>query len=83
MTLLSVLFWLVIVWWMVFFMILPIGFGKTGHEKITAFGAPINPLVLKKVLLTTIITFTIVLLIWLVNSLGWIDVADWVVPKRS
>ena len=81
MTLLSVLFWIIIVWWMVLFTVLPLRLGKTGAEKTTAFGAPINPQLLFKFGLTSAITAILVFLIWLLNTIGLIDMASWIIPK--
>ena len=52
-----------IIWWVVIFTILPIGIRKSNKvEKGHAEGAPQNPLILKKFIITSIIAF----LIWLV-----------------
>ncbi|PPR32345.1 MAG: hypothetical protein CFH28_00023 [Alphaproteobacteria bacterium MarineAlpha6_Bin6] len=52
----------VIIWWIVVFTILPIGVRKSDKtEKGHAEGAPDNPLILKKFIITSIIAF----ILWL------------------
>ena len=56
----------VIIWWIVLFTILPIGVKSPKKiEKGHASGAPENPLILKKFVLTTIISY----FIWLIFNL--------------
>ena len=53
----------VIIWWIVVFTILPIGIVKPDKiEKGHAEGAPLNPQILKKFLITSVIAFVL----WLV-----------------
>ena len=53
----------VIIWWIVIFTILPIGIKKDNNiEKGHAEGAPKNPLIIKKFIITTLIAF----LLWLI-----------------
>ena len=48
----------VIIWWIVLFTMLPIGIQKSHKiDKGHADGAPKNPLILKKFLITSIISF--------------------------
>ena len=55
----------VIIWWIVVFTILPIGIVKPDKiEKGHAEGAPLNPQILKKFLITSIIAFVLWLIVF-------------------
>ena len=55
----------VIIWWIVVFTILPIGIVKPDKiEKGHAEGAPLNPQILKKFLITSVIAFVLWLIIF-------------------
>ena len=55
----------VIIWWIVVFTILPIGIKKPEKlEKGHAEGAPQNPLILKKFIMTSLIAFVLWLLVF-------------------
>lgn len=59
----------VIIWWCVFFMMLPVGIkghAETGEELVKGgdIGAPTNPDIKKKVIRTTVLTF----ILWLIVS---------------
>ena len=57
----------VIIWWIVVFTILPIGIRKQDKvEKGHAEGAPQNPQILKKFLITSIIAFILWLLVFFI-----------------
>ena len=67
----------IITWWMVFFMALPWGVRRQedpepGHEA----GAPENPRLWLKVVVTTGLTFVITALAWVAVDLGWISIRD-------
>ena len=55
----------VIIWWIVVFTILPIGIRKPNKvEKGHAQGAPLNPQILKKFLITSVIAFVLWLIVF-------------------
>ncbi len=55
----------VIIWWIVLFTMLPIGIQKSHKiDKGHADGAPKNPLILKKFLITSIISFFLWLIVF-------------------
>ena len=57
----------VIIWWIVIFTILPIGIKKPEKlEKGHAEGAPQNPLILKKFIMTSLIAFVLWLLVFFI-----------------
>ena len=57
----------IIIWWIVVFTILPIGIRKQDKvEKGHAEGAPQNPQILKKFLITSIIAFILWLLVFFI-----------------
>ncbi|MEQ9488339.1 MAG: DUF1467 family protein [Alphaproteobacteria bacterium] len=63
----------VIIWWLVLFMVLPFGNRQPetveeGHQA----GAPENPHLLKKVLITTGISLVLFGLFWVIHDLDWI-----------
>ena len=67
----------IISWWMVFFMVLPWGVRRQddpepGHEA----GAPENPRLWLKVVVTTGIAVVITALSWVAVDLGWISIQD-------
>ena len=56
-----------IIWWVIVFTILPIGIKKPNKaEKGHAEGAPQNPQILKKFLITSIIAFILWLLVFFI-----------------
>ena len=57
----------VIIWWIVVFTILPIGIRKQDKvEKGHAEGAPQNPQILKKFIMTSLIAFVLWLLVFFI-----------------
>ena len=57
----------VIIWWIVVFTILPIGIRKQDKvEKGHADGAPQNPQILKKFIITSLIAFVLWLLVFFI-----------------
>ena len=57
----------VIIWWIVVFTILPIGIRKQDKvEKGHAEGAPQNPQILKKFIITSLIAFVLWLLVFFI-----------------
>ena len=57
----------VIIWWIVVFTILPIGIRKPDKvEKGHAEGAPQNPQILKKFIITSLIAFVLWLLVFFI-----------------
>jgi predicted secreted protein len=70
-----------IVWWICLFAVLPFGVRnahETGEsvEAGNEHGAPVNPLLLRKVLATTILAAVIFALIWGQLTYGWIRFED-------
>lgn len=64
----------VVIWWIVFFMVLPWGVQRTanpepGHEA----GAPEKPLIFTKMAVTTLITAVLFALVWSSQEFGWIS----------
>ena len=57
----------IIIWWIVLFTILPIGIRKQDEvEKGHAEGAPQNPQILKKFIITSLIAFVLWLLVFFI-----------------
>ena len=57
----------IIIWWIVVFTILPIGIRKQDKvEKGHAVGAPQNPQILKKFIITSLIAFVLWLLVFFI-----------------
>jgi predicted secreted protein len=70
-----------IVWWICLFLVLPFGV-RNAHEAGEAVeqgneaGAPVNPLMLQKLLATTILAACVFVLIWGQMTFGWIGFDD-------
>ena len=69
------------IWWMVFFSILPIGIEsnkKIFKDKIDGFdtGAPKNPKIGKKFLITTVITSILFIIIYYIIDLGFFNLRN-------
>ena len=70
-----------IVWWVCLFMVLPFGV-KNAHETGEAVedgneaGAPVNPMLLKKILATTILASIVFAAIYGQITFGWIEFGD-------
>jgi len=66
-----------IIWWVCLFMVLPFGV-RNAHEVGEAVeqgneaGAPVNPLLLRKVLATTVLAAVVFGFIWGQMTYGWI-----------
>ena len=71
----------VIIWWVIFFSVLPFGI-KSKNEifKETVEGsdpgAPLNPKIAKKFLITTIITSILFIMIYYLVKLGFFNLRD-------
>ena len=69
-----------ILWWLVFFTVLPFGVRGQWEDGDVAHGsepgAPVRPMLLKKAVWTSIITAGIWLILFLVLSLGLVDIMD-------
>lgn len=69
-----------VLWWLVFFAVLPFGVrgqweqGEVAHGSEP--GAPAHPMLWRKVLWTSAITAVIWLVLFLIFSLGLLDVSD-------
>ena len=72
----------VLIWWMIFFSVLPIGIqsNKTKYkEKLEGIdpGAPNNPNISKKFLITTIITSIIFIVIYYLVKFGLLNLREY------
>ena len=73
----------VMIWWIVFFSILPIGIQSNKEifkDSIEGFdpGAPKNPKIGKKFLITTIITSTLFIIIYYIVDLGLFNLRNFI-----
>ena len=74
MSLLTLVFTYLIVWWVVIFAVLPWGNRQPETpEEGMAFGAPANPNIKKKLIATTLITFVVVGIIYILAEINIID----------
>lgn len=70
-----------IIWWLVLFIALPIGV-RNAHEAGEAIepgnepGAPVNPQLARKALITTVIATIVFALVYGLITQGWITLAD-------
>ncbi len=65
-----------IVWWVVFFATLPVGVRRPEANELEPGqepGAPVNPMLWRKALATTLITIVLVGGAWLLDNQGWVD----------
>ena len=70
MTALEIIIFFLVVWWPVFFILLPIGFEQLEQtDNRFAKSAPKKPLVLKKFLFTTFFSIIITFIFWLLSYL--------------
>ena len=72
----------VLIWWMIFFSILPVGIQSKKEkfeERIDGIdpGAPNNPKMGKKFLITTIITYLIFIVIYYLVSLNLLNLREY------
>ena len=72
----------VMIWWIIFFSVLPIGIQSNKEkfkEKIEGIdpGAPNNPKIVKKFLITTIITSIIFIVIYYLVKLDLLDLREY------
>ena len=75
MSLLTLIFTYIIVWWVVIFMVLPWGNKQPKFpEKGMAYGAPHNPNIKKKMIATTIISFLILGMIYALIEMNIVDI---------
>ena len=71
MSVVDILIFFLIIWWPIFFILLPIGYEPiTNENEKTEFvrSAPKKPKVLKKVLLASTISFFITLIMWILEK---------------
>lgn len=72
----------VCIWWTVIFCVLPIGLSAPAeHDPLTAPGAPANPQIGKKMLITTAISVVLWLIAYAVISSGIIDLRELSIQK--
>ncbi|WP_420547147.1 DUF1467 family protein [Curvivirga sp.] len=65
----------VIIWWLVFFMALPFGVERPNEDEVEVGhepGAPKKPMLVKKALVTSVITAVLLAIWWYVQSSGLI-----------
>jgi predicted secreted protein len=72
----------VLIWWMIFFSVLPVGIQSNKEkfrDKIDGMdpGAPINPKIGKKFLITTIITSVIFIVIYYLVKLNLLNLREY------
>ena len=72
----------VLIWWIIFFSVLPVGIQSNKEkfkEKIEGIdpGAPINPKIGKKFLITTILTSIIFLLIYYLVKFNFLNLREY------
>ena len=72
----------VLIWWIIFFSVLPIGIQSNKEkfkEKIEGIdpGAPNNPKIVKKFLITTILTSIIFLLIYYLVKFNFLNLREY------
>ena len=61
-------------WWMIFLMALPFGVQRVETPQAgKAIGAPKNPGIIKKAVITTIITAILTFIFFIIMSNGWLD----------
>lgn len=74
MSLLTLVFTYLIVWWTVLFAVLPWGNRQPLEpEHGMAYGAPVNPNIKKKLIATTILSFIVLIIIYTIVELNIID----------
>jgi predicted secreted protein len=70
-----------IIWWVCLFMVLPFGV-RNSHEAGEAVaqgneaGAPVSPMLVKKVVATTVLSAVVFTLVWGQVTYGWIGFED-------
>ncbi|WP_373504312.1 DUF1467 family protein [Aestuariivirga sp.] len=70
-----------IIWWICLFAVLPFGVRNAnetgvGVEQGNEAGAPVNPMLVRKVLATTVLAGVVFALIWGQMTYGWIGFDD-------
>lgn len=65
-----------LIWWLVLFTQLSAGAGRSGEQEVNEYGAPINPMVLRKLIRTTVISALVLLVIWLITLTGWFSMFE-------
>ena len=67
-----------IIWWLVLFLVLPFGI-RNAHETGTAVeeghepGSPVNPRILHKAIITTILATAVFAVFYVSKTRGWLD----------
>ena len=70
--------WLVI-WWLVLFMVLPFGVRRPEEHELTPgqeHGAPVKPHLVKKMVITTVISLVVFGVYYVIQDQGWISLRD-------
>ena len=79
MSLIDILIFFLVIWWPIFFILLPIGFEPiTKDDEKTEFvrSAPRKPKILKKLLLASIISFFITISMWMLENYNIFSLKD-------
>ena len=68
----------VMIWWIVFFALLPIDVNRTKNKKIEGedSGSPENPKILKKFIYTTIISTVIFLILYYLEQYNYLNLRN-------
>ncbi len=67
-----------IIWWLVLFLVLPFGI-RNAHETGEAVaeghepGSPVNPAILRKALITTVLASAVFAAFYVAKTQGWLD----------
>ncbi len=78
MSLLTAFFIYLLVWWVVIFTMLPLGVERNEETgKGYASGAPKNPDMKRKLILTTVVSFVIVVTMYILVEVGVIRWTEW------
>ena len=69
MTFLEIIIFFLVVWWPIFFLILPIGYEQLSQDEQVKFAKtyPKNPRLFSKFLFTTILAFVITITFWFLS----------------
>ena len=82
MSILESLIFFLVLWWPIFFISLPFGFQpitNNNEENNFAKSAPAKPRILKKFIITTILSFVITIIIWLLTFFKIFSFKDFLV----
>jgi len=66
----------IVVWWLILFLTLPFGVRPPSDEELEPGqerGAPVKPMMWRKVAVTTVITIVVWIALYLLGESGWIN----------